>query len=61
VDTIISYYGGLIHKLKYKTNAHIVCTSILPCLCDHDKTVNKINKVNLELKKLHDTNVYIYN
>jgi hypothetical protein len=35
-------------------NAHIVCTSILPRLCDHDKTVNvnKINKVNLELKKL---------
>ena len=54
VDTIISYYGDLIHKLKYKTNAHIVCTSILPRLCDHDKTVNvnKINKVNLELKKL---------
>jgi hypothetical protein len=24
---------------------------LLPCLCDHDKTVNKINKVNLELKK----------
>ena len=39
------------HKLRYKTNAHIVCTSILPHLCDHDKTVNKINKVNLELKK----------
>jgi hypothetical protein len=52
VDTIISYYGDLINKLKYKTNAHIVCTSILPCLCDHDKTVNKINKVNLESKKL---------
>ena len=52
VDTIISYYGDLIHKLKYKTNAHIVCTSILPRLCDPDKTVNKINKVNLELKKL---------
>jgi hypothetical protein len=52
VDTIISYYGDLIHKVKYKTNAHIVCTSILPRLCDHDKTVNKINKVNLELKKL---------
>jgi hypothetical protein len=45
VDTIISYYGDLIHKLKYKTKAHIVCTSILPHLCDHDKTVNKINKV----------------
>jgi hypothetical protein len=38
VDTIIFYYGDLIHKLKYKTNAHIVCTSILPRLCDHDKT-----------------------
>ena len=52
MDTIISYYGDLIHKLKYKTNAHIVFTSILPRLFDHDKTVNKINKVNLELKKL---------
>ena len=52
VDTIISYYGDLIHKLKYKTNAHIICTSILPRLCDHDKIVNKINKVNLELKKI---------
>jgi hypothetical protein len=51
VDTIISYYGDLIHKLKYKANAHIVFTSILPRLCDHDKTVNKMNKVNLELKK----------
>ena len=50
VITIISYYVDLIHKLKYKANAHIVCTSILPRLCD--KTVDKINKVNLELKKL---------
>ena len=49
VDTIISYYGDLIHKLKYKTNAHIVYTSMLSRLCDHDKTVNKINKINLEL------------
>jgi hypothetical protein len=24
VDTIISYYGDLIHKLKYKTKAHII-------------------------------------
>ena len=52
MDTIISYYGHFIHKLKYKTNNHIVCISILSHLCDHDKTVNKINKVNLELKKL---------
>lgn len=52
MDTIISYYGDLIHKLKYKTNAHIVFTSILPRLCDHDKTVNQINKVNWELKKV---------
>ena len=52
VDTVISYYSDLIHKLKYKTNAHSVFTSILPRLCDPDKTVNKINKVNLELKKL---------
>ena len=49
MDTIISYYGDLIHKLKYKTNAHIVYTSMLSRLCDHDKTVNKINKINLEL------------
>ena len=52
MDTIISYYGDLIHKLKYKTNAHIVFSSILPRLCDHDKIVNKINKVNSELQKL---------
>jgi hypothetical protein len=38
VDTIISYYGDLIHKLRYKTNAHIVCTSILAThLMEHIK------------------------
>ena len=48
----MSYYGDLIHKLKSKTSAKLVLTSILPRLMDHVKTVNKVNKVNSELRKL---------
>ena len=47
----MSYYGDLIHKLKSKTSAKLVFTSIIPRLVDHLKTVNKVNKVNSELRK----------
>jgi hypothetical protein len=52
----MSYYGDLIHKLKSKTSAKLVFTSILPRLVDHLKTVNKVNKVNSELRKLYVIN-----
>ena len=48
----MSYYGDVIHKLNSKTSAKLVFTSILPRLVDHIKTVNKVNKVNSELRKL---------
>jgi hypothetical protein len=33
-DTISSYYGDLIHKIKSKTDAKISFTSLLPRLVD---------------------------
>ena len=51
VNTIMSYYGDLIHKLKNKTSAKLLFTSIIPRLVDHLKTVNKVHKVNSELRK----------
>ena len=60
VNTIMSYYGDLIHKLKSKTSAKLVLTSILPRLVDHIKTVNKVNKVNSELRKLYKRNNLLF-
>ena len=45
VNTIMSYYGDLIHKLKSKTSAKLVFNSILPRLVDHLKTVNKVKRL----------------
>jgi hypothetical protein len=59
-NTIMSYYGDLIHKLKSKTSAKLVFTSILPRLVDHIKTVNKVNKVNSELRKLYKRNNLLF-
>ena len=52
IDTIMSYYGDLIHKLKSKTSAKLIFTSILPRLVDHKITEQRVTKVNAELKKL---------
>ena len=60
VNTIMSYYGDLIHKLKSKTSAKLVFTSILPRLVDHLKTVNKVNKVNSELRKLCKRKYFLF-
>ena len=46
----MSYYGDLIHKLKSRSLAKLVFTSLLPRLVDHYKTEKIINKVNAELK-----------
>jgi len=34
VDTILSCYGDLIHKMKSKTDAKMIFTSLLPRLVD---------------------------
>jgi hypothetical protein len=34
----MSYYEYLIHKLKSRSRAKLVFTSLLPCLVDHYKT-----------------------
>ena len=52
VDTILSYYGDLIHAVKRRTYAKLIFTSILPRLVDHKSTVAKVTKVNSELRKL---------
>jgi hypothetical protein len=49
---IMSYYGDFIHKLKSRSRAKLVFTSLLPCLVDHYKTEKTITKVNAELKVL---------
>jgi len=48
----MSYYGDLIHKLKSRSRAKLVFTSLLPRLVDHYKTEKTITKVNAELKVL---------
>jgi hypothetical protein len=45
----MSYYGDLIHKLKSRSLAKLVFTSLLPRLVDHYKTEKTITKVNAEL------------
>ena len=52
VDTILSYYGDLIHKIKSKTDAKIIFTSLLPRLVDFNLSERKLNKVNSELRRL---------
>ena len=52
VNQIISFYGDLIHYIKWKTSAQIVFTSILPRLCDFHQTERMVTKVNVELKSL---------
>ncbi|CAG2220394.1 unnamed protein product [Mytilus edulis] len=59
-DTIMSYFGDLIHKLKKKTFAKLIFTSILPRPVDHMKTGAKVNKVNTELKRLCKRNNLLY-
>ena len=51
VDTILSYYGDLIHKIKSKTDAKIMFTSLLPCLIDFKLSERKLIKVNSELRR----------
>ena len=53
VNTILSYYEDLIHKLKKVTSAKLIFTSILPRLVDHRDSESKVCKVNVELKKKH--------
>ncbi|CAG2226049.1 unnamed protein product [Mytilus edulis] len=60
VDTIMSYFGDLIHKLKKMTFAKLIFTSILPRPVDHMKTGAKVNKVNTELKRLCKRNNLLY-
>ncbi|VDI36493.1 Hypothetical predicted protein [Mytilus galloprovincialis] len=60
VDTIISIFGDLIHKLKKMTFAKLIFTSILPRPVDHMKTGAKVNKVNTELKRLCKRNNLLY-
>jgi lysophospholipase L1-like esterase len=48
----MSYYGDLIHKLKSRSRAKLVFTSLLPRLVGHYKTQKTITKVNAELKVL---------
>ena len=52
VDTILSYYGDIIHKIKSKTEAKIIFTSLLPRLVDFKLSKRKLNKVNSELRRL---------
>ena len=52
VDTILSGYGDLIHKIKSKTDAKIIFTSLLPHLVDFKLSERKLNKVNSELRML---------
>ena len=52
VDTILSGYGDLIHKIKSKTDAKILFTSLLPRLVDFKLSERKLNKVNSELRML---------
>jgi hypothetical protein len=52
VDTIVCYYGDLIHKIKSKTDAKIIFTSLLPRLVDFKLSERKLNKVNSELRRL---------
>ena len=51
INTILSYYGDLIHKLKKITSAKLIFTSILPRLVDHRDSEFKVCKVNAELNK----------
>ncbi|VDI09053.1 Hypothetical predicted protein, partial [Mytilus galloprovincialis] len=44
VDTIVSYFGDLIHKLNKKTFAKLIFTFILPRPVDHMETGDKVNK-----------------
>ena len=52
LDTILSYYGDLIHKIKSKTDAKIIFTSLLPRLVNFKLSERKLNKVNSELRGL---------
>ena len=52
VDTSLSYYGDLIHKIKSKTDAKIIFTFLLPRLVDFKLSEIKLNKVNSELRRL---------
>ena len=51
VNTILSYYGDLIYKLKRMTRTKLIFTSILPRLVDHRDSESKVFKINAELKK----------
>jgi hypothetical protein len=44
VDIILSYYGDVIHKIKSKTDAKIIFTSLLPRLVDFKLSERKLNK-----------------
>jgi hypothetical protein len=52
VDTSLSFYGDLIHKIKSKTDAKIIFTFLLPRLVDFKLSEIKLNKVNSELRRL---------
>ena len=45
VNTILSYYGDLIYKLKRIIRAKLIFTSILPKLVDHRDSESKVCKV----------------
>jgi hypothetical protein len=51
VNTILSYYGDLIYKLKRMTRAKLNFTSILPRLVDHRDSEFEVCKVNAELRE----------
>jgi lysophospholipase L1-like esterase len=48
----LSYYGDLIHKIKSKTDAKIIFTSLLPHLVDFKLSERKLNNINSELRRL---------
>jgi hypothetical protein len=50
----------LIHKLKSRSLAKLVFTSLLPCLVDHYKTEKTITKVNAELKVLRRRKHFLF-
>ena len=60
VNTILSYYGDLIYKLKRMTRAKLIFTSILPRLVDHRDSESKVCKVNAELKNLCKRKLLLY-
>jgi hypothetical protein len=60
VNTILSYYGDLIYKLKRIIRAKLIFTSILPRLVDHRDPESKVFKLQKGCTRLAAANDKVY-